>query len=248
MTVSALRQGSGSSNVPLIELTGVSRTYPGPPAVHALAPVDLIVHAGEYVAVVGASGSGKSTLLNVLGLLDAPTSGRYRLDGTDTHRLGDAGRTALRAGAIGFVFQEFHLLAHRSVLDNVALGQLYTGVRAPQRLAQARQVLCRVGLGDRLHALPTQLSGGQRQRVAIARALVNHPRLLLCDEPTGNLDSATAAAVMDLVGDLHTDGVTVLLITHDPITAARAGRRLTVSDGFVVDDRSTDPHPPGADA
>jgi len=117
VTVSALRQGTGSSNVPLIELTGVSRTYPGPPAVHALASVDLIVHAGEYVAVVGASGSGKSTLLNVLGLLDAPTSGRYRLDGTDTHRLGDAGRTALRAGAIGFVFQEFHLLAHRSVLD-----------------------------------------------------------------------------------------------------------------------------------
>jgi len=248
VTVSALRQRTGSSNVPLIELTGVSRTYPGPPAVHALAPVDLIVHAGEYVAVVGASGSGKSTLLNVLGLLDAPTSGRYRLDGTDTHRLGDAGRTALRAGAIGFVFQEFHLLAHRSVLDNVALGQLYTGVRAPQRLAQARHVLCRVGLGDRLHALPTQLSGGQRQRVAIARALVNRPRLLLCDEPTGNLDSATAGAIMDLVGDLHSDGVTVLLITHDPVTAARARRCLTVSDGLIVDDRITVCHQAGARA
>lgn len=230
-------QGAVSETHPLIDLAGVSRTYPGAQPVEALAPLDLAITAGEYVAVVGASGSGKSTLLNIIGLLDRASGGRYLFDGVDTQELGDAARTALRARGIGFVFQEFHLLAHRSLLDNVALGQLYTGSDARRRRERASALLSTVGLGDRMDALPTELSGGQRQRVAIARALINEPRLLLCDEPTGNLDTATAAAIMDLVDTLHANGVTILLITHDPVTATRAHRHLTVSDGRIVADR-----------
>ncbi|NMM32427.1 MAG: ABC transporter ATP-binding protein [Phycicoccus sp.] len=226
----------------------VGRTYPGPPAVHALGPVDLVVQSGEYVAVMGPSGSGKSTLLNLLGLLDTPSAGRYLLDGIATDGWAAAHRTALRARKIGFVFQGFHLLPHRSTTENVALGQLYTGVSARERLQRARYALDRVGLAHRLETLPTRLSGGERQRVAIARALVNHPSLLLCDEPTGNLDSVTAAQVMDLIDEVHRDGVSILLITHDPLTALRAKRQLSVADGVIVADIRLPPDGTGGPA
>lgn len=218
---------------PVVLLDRVGLTYPGPPPVPALRPGDLTVWSGELVAVTGPSGSGKSTLLNVLGLLDRPTTGRYRLDGTEVSALSEADRAGLRAERIGFVFQAFHLMPHRSATENVALGLLYRGGSRTVRERAAAEALDRVGLAHRRHALPTTLSGGERQRVAIARALVGRPRLLLCDEPTGNLDSATAAGVLDLIGELHRDGMTVLLITHDPAVAAKAGRAIRIRDGEV---------------
>lgn len=218
---------------PIVRLDGVGLTYPGPPPVPALRPTDLVIEQGEYVAVVGPSGSGKSTLLNVLGLLDRPTTGRYELDGWDTGSLSDADRTALRGRHIGFVFQAFHLLPYRSALENVALAQLYAGTPRRAREEAAVDALNRVGLGHRLHAAPTTLSGGERQRVAIARALAANPRLLLCDEPTGNLDSATAEEVLALFDRLHAEGQTIVLVTHDPTVAARAHRRLHLVDGTV---------------
>jgi putative ABC transport system ATP-binding protein len=218
---------------PVVRLSGVALTYPGTPPVEALAPTDLTIHANEYVAVVGPSGSGKSTLLNVLGLLDRPTAGRYELDGFDTATLRDADRTALRGQRIGFVFQSFHLLPHRTAVENVALAQLYAAVPRRQRERSAEQALERVGLGHRLNALPTRLSGGERQRVAVARALAAEPSLLLCDEPTGNLDSRTSAGVLDLIGELHGQGLTVVVITHDASAADRAQRMLHMRDGVV---------------
>jgi putative ABC transport system ATP-binding protein len=231
----------GRPVAPVVELTGVTRVFPGPPEVRALGPVDLAVRAGEYVAVVGASGSGKSTLLSLVGLLDRPTSGVYRFEGTPVtgmgaDELGEAELTALRGRRIGFVFQDFHLLTQRSATENVALGQLYTARGRRRRWADARQALCQVGLGHRLDAAPATMSGGERQRVAIARALVNRPALLLCDEPTGNLDSATRGQVLDLIDHLHSDGMTVVSVTHDPATAERATRRVTLRDGQIVDD------------
>jgi putative ABC transport system ATP-binding protein len=217
----------------VVALEQAGLTYPGPPPVPALRPSDLTIWPGEFVALTGPSGSGKSTLLNLLGLLDRPTTGAYLLDGVDVTGLSEAQRAGIRAQRIGFVFQAFHLLAHRSAVDNVALGLLYRGARRQQRVAVAAEALERVGLSHRRHALPTTLSGGERQRVAIARALVGRPRLLLCDEPTGNLDSTTAASVLDLIGDLHRDGMTVLLITHDPAVAARAGHTIRIRDGQV---------------
>jgi putative ABC transport system ATP-binding protein len=222
---------------PVIELRGVGLTYPGPPPVAALRPCDLTVRHGDYVTVIGPSGSGKSTFLNIAGLLDAPTTGTYLLDGIDTATLTDAERTALRGRRIGFVFQSFHLLPHRSALENVALSTLYTVGRgrklAAERRERAREALEKVGLGHRLDSLPTRLSGGERQRVAIARALMGRPSLLLCDEPTGNLDSATADAILALLDQLHRDGMTVLLITHDPQVAERAERTITIRDGVL---------------
>ena len=217
----------------LVRLDGVGLTYPGPPPVPALQVCDLSIWPGEYVAVTGPSGSGKSTLLNVLGLLDRPTTGRYALDGRDVTALREADLTGVRARAIGFVFQAFHLLPYRSATQNVALGLLYAGTPRATRERQATEALHRVGLAHRLSALPTTLSGGEQQRVAIARALVASPRLLLCDEPTGNLDSATATTVLDLVDELHREGMTVVLITHDPQVAARATRRIQMMDGRV---------------
>lgn len=221
------------TETPVIELTGLSRSFPGSPPVTALHPTDLTIHQGDYLAVTGPSGSGKSTLLNLLGLLDRPTSGTYRFRGTDVQQLGEAKRTALRGRRIGFVFQAFHLIPHRTTVENVALAQLYVTDRRHERRLAAEAVLRRVGLGHRLDALPTTLSGGERQRVAVARALVNSPDLLLCDEPTGNLDSTTAATVLDLIDDLHTDNVTVIVITHDPTVAARATRRVAILDGRI---------------
>ncbi|MFD9895651.1 ABC transporter ATP-binding protein [Amycolatopsis sp. NPDC059027] len=218
---------------PVIALRGVHRVYPGTPPVHALRATDLTVRAGEYVAVVGPSGSGKSTLLNLLGMLDTPTGGVYALNGVDVAGLPDADRTTVRGSTVGFVFQAFHLLPHRTATENVELAMLYN--RTPRRLRRTRahEALERVGLGARRDALPTTMSGGERQRVAIARALVNRPSLLLCDEPTGNLDSGTTSAVLDLFGGLHEAGLTMVVITHDPVVAARAGRVLEISDGTM---------------
>ncbi|OKK09990.1 ABC transporter ATP-binding protein [Streptomyces sp. CB02400] len=218
---------------PVIEFRGIGLTYPGPPPVAALRPCDLTVERGEFVAVVGPSGSGKSTFLNIAGLLDTPTSGMYLLDGVDTGTLRDADRTALRGLRIGFVFQTFHLLPQRSTLENVKLALVYSGFPRRERTARAREALEQVGLGHRIEALPTRLSGGERQRVAIARALVTQPSLLLCDEPTGNLDTANADSVLALLEELHADGMTVLVITHDPLVAARARRTVTIRDGVL---------------
>ncbi|MGW2588895.1 ABC transporter ATP-binding protein [Streptomyces sp. NPDC001515] len=221
---------------PVIEFRQVGLTYPGPPPVAAFRPCDLRVDAGEFVTVVGPSGSGKSTFLNIAGLLDAPTHGTYLLDGYDTGALKDADRTALRGRRIGFVFQSFHLLPHRSALENVILAMVYNGTPRAERRPRAREALDRVGLGPRTDSLPTRLSGGERQRVAIARALAAGPSLLLCDEPTGNLDTANAATVLALLTELHAEGMTVLLITHDPGIAARGQRTVTIRDG-ILDER-----------
>ncbi|GAB3656922.1 ABC transporter ATP-binding protein [Glycomyces tarimensis] len=219
----------------LIELDGVGMTYPGPPPVEALKPVRLRVADGEYVAIVGPSGSGKSTLLNLLGLLDTPTTGTYYLDGTDTSTMKESKRTKLRADKIGFIFQAFHLMAHRTATENVAMSLVYQGIPRRRRKAIAHEKLSLVGLSHRLDAVPTTLSGGERQRVAIARALAAEPSLLLCDEPTGNLDSRTAAAVLETIDELHSQGLTVLIITHDHDVAERAGRAVTIRDGELFE-------------
>ncbi|CAM5541038.1 macrolide ABC transporter ATP-binding protein [Streptomyces tanashiensis] len=223
---------------PVIEMRGAGLTYPGPPAVAALKPCELTVRKGEFVTIVGPSGSGKSTFLNIAGLLDSPTEGQYLLDGIDTGSLSDADRSALRGRRIGFVFQAFHLLPHRTAVENVTLSMVYGGAHRKDRIAAARDALVRVGLGHRLEAIPTTLSGGERQRVAIARALAARPSLLLCDEPTGNLDTATAATVMELLEDLHRDGMTVLIITHDPAVARRGARTLAIRDGVLTEGRA----------
>ena len=218
---------------PVLSLRGVTRDFPGNPPVHALAATDLDVAAGDYLAVVGPSGSGKSTLLNQLGLLDRPTTGEYRLCGVPTAAAPERVRTRLRAQRIGFVFQSFHLMPHRSVLDNVLLATLYSGTPRAHRRQRALAALDRVGLSHRVEFLPTNLSGGERQRVAIARAVVTVPDVLLADEPTGNLDTASSAGVMDLFDELHRDGLTLVVITHDPAVATRADRRVQITDGQV---------------
>lgn len=218
---------------PVVELRQVSRVFPGD--VHALHPSDLVVGAGDYLSIVGPSGSGKSTLLHLLGLLDRPTAGEYLLDGEPTREMSEAGRSALRGGRIGFVFQQFHLLPHRTVLDNVLLATLYSGVPRAERRERALAALDRVHLGHRLGFLPTTLSGGERQRVAVARAVVAAPRVLLADEPTGNLDTENSAGVLDLFDELHGDGLTLVVITHDDVVSARAGRRVRITDGRLTE-------------
>jgi len=222
----------------VIELRGLARTYPGPPPVSALRPADLVIGAGDYVAVTGPSGSGKSTLLHLIGLLDVPTAGSYLLDGVDTSALRDRDRSALRGSRIGFVFQSFHLLPYRTALENVQLAQLYNQTPRNIRQGTAADALHAVGLGHRLDALPTTLSGGECQRVAIARALVSRPSLLLCDEPTGNLDSSNAAAVMALLDELNGAGFTIVVITHDAGVAAHASRTVGIRDGVLAETRT----------
>lgn len=216
---------------PVVDLVDLTRTFPGP--VHALRNVNLQVDPGDYLSIIGPSGSGKSTLLHILGLLDRPTSGEYRLDGMATGSASESDRSALRGGRIGFVFQSFHLLPHRTVLDNVLLATLYSGVPRAEREDRARAALDRVGLGHRLDFTPTTLSGGERQRVAIARAVVANPKLLLADEPTGNLDTTNSAGIMDLFDELHRDGLTLVVITHDLAVSARASRRVRITDGML---------------
>ncbi len=216
---------------PIIQLSDVSRIFPGQPPVTALRGVDLVVDKGDYIAIVGPSGSGKSTMLNTLGLLDRPSSGTYHFEGIEVSGLSDDERTALRAQAIGFVFQSFYLLPTRTVLDNVVLATAYAGIPREQRQDKARQALERVGLGHRLGFRPGTLSGGERQRVAIARAVSTSPRLLFADEPTGNLDQRNSAEVMGLFSELGADGLTIIVITHDMAVAAAARRRVRISDG-----------------
>lgn len=219
--------------MPIVVLEGVRRTFATEPPVHALRGIDLTIEDGDYAAIEGRSGSGKSTLLNVLGLLDTPTSGGYRLDGTDVLARSDGERAALRARRIGFVFQSFHLMPHRNVLENVMLAGVYSRMPRAKRSERAEVVLRRVGMAHRASFSPTQLSGGERQRVAIARALLTHPRLLLCDEPTGNLDSRNTATILDLFDELAADGLTLIVITHDELVSRRARRRLVMVDGVL---------------
>jgi putative ABC transport system ATP-binding protein len=224
-------------SAPIIELDSIRKTYrSGAVEFEALRGVDARIEQGEYVAVIGPSGSGKSTLMNILGCLDNPTSGHYRLAGEDVSAMTETALAAVRNVRIGFVFQQFHLLASQSALRNVELPLVYAGVPRGVRHERARAALERVGLGDRVEHRPGELSGGQQQRVAVARALVTEPALILADEPTGNLDSRSTEDVLALLDELHAAGRTIVLITHEHEVAARAQRNLVVRDGEVVSD------------
>ena len=226
----------------LIDLRHIYKTYDegGRMPVPVLTDVSLRVEDGEYLAIVGPSGSGKSTLMNIIGCLDLPTEGEFHLGGEDVLKMNENSVADLRNRMIGFVFQNFNLLPRETALDNVALPLLYAGVARRERLERAREVLKAVGLGDRVDFLPTQLSGGQKQRVAIARAMINKPRVLLADEPTGALDTASGKQVMELFESLNADGMTVVMITHAPEIAQRARRIIRILDGRIAEEGGGD--------
>jgi putative ABC transport system ATP-binding protein len=225
-----------SAGVPVLDVDDVTKSYPGEPPVQALRGVNLTIGQGELVGIVGPSGSGKTTLLQLMGTLDRPTSGRVRVTGLDVATMADHDVAYLRATRIGFIFQQFFLAEHSTVLDNVGDGLLYAGIPLKQRRQRALDALELVGLAGRPHARPTQLSGGQRQRVAIARALVGQPAIVLADEPTGNLDQATGHAILTLVQQLHQAGSTIVVITHDHAIAERTPRKVEILDGRIVAD------------
>jgi putative ABC transport system ATP-binding protein len=227
---------AGESAPPVLELQAVTKTYGEQPPVLALRGVSFVVRRGELVAIVGPSGSGKTTLLHVMGTLEQPSTGTVRIDGIDVAGLTDRQLAALRARSIGFVFQQFFLAEHATALENVANGLLYAGVEVGERRERAAQALARVGLAHRAAFRPTKMSGGERQRVAIARALVGRPAIVLADEPTGNLDSATGASILELLRELNADGATIALITHDGDLASRLPRQVHVRDGQIVSD------------
>ena len=222
---------------PLIQITNIKRDFVlGNEIVYVLKGIDLQINKGEYVALMGPSGSGKSTLMNLLGCLDTPTSGSYILNGKDVSQMRDDELAEIRNKEIGFVFQTFNLLPRTTALDNVALPMIYAGFSKSERKTRATEVLEQVNLADRMDHQPNQLSGGQRQRVAIARALVNKPSIILADEPTGNLDSKTSLEIMKLFGDIHANGNTVILVTHEEEIAAYAHRIIRLRDGLIESD------------
>jgi putative ABC transport system ATP-binding protein len=223
--------------MPLICATNLTKTYVmGDQTVHALRGVSLSIEEGAFVAIMGASGSGKSTLMNIMGCLDLPTSGEYRLADEAVQGMSPDDLASIRNRRIGFVFQQFNLLPRTSALENVELPMVYAGLKAPERKAKALAALQKVGLGERIHHTPAELSGGQQQRVAIARALVNNPQLILADEPTGALDSQTSEDIMRLLTDLNAQGMTVVLVTHEADIAAWARRKIVFRDGVIVED------------
>jgi putative ABC transport system ATP-binding protein len=226
----------GGAGVPVLDVDDVTKSYPGEPPVQALRGVNLTVGPGELVGVVGPSGSGKTTLLQLMGTLDRPTSGHVRITGVDVARMADGDVAYLRATRIGFIFQQFFLAEHDTMLDNVADGLLYAGISLKQRRERALDALELVGLADRPRARPTELSGGQRQRVAIARAFVGQPAIVLADEPTGSLDQATGQSILELIDQLHQAGSTIVVITHDHAIAERMARKVEIIDGQIVAD------------
>ena len=230
----------GGADTPVLEVDNATKSYPGEPPVHALRGVNLSIDQGELVGIVGPSGSGKTSLLQLMGTLDRPTSGHVRITGLDVATMDDDDVAYLRATRIGFVFQQFFLSEHATLLDNVADGLLYAGIPVAQRREEAREVLELVGLAERQHAHPTQLSGGQRQRVAIARAIIGQPAIVLADEPTGNLDQATGKSILALIEQLHQAGSTIVVITHDRAIAERLPRRVEILDGSIVADTGPD--------